>query len=50
MDQKDWYLRIAMKVFVKELKLDNEDLLLGKVEIRKISINTYVMQEDSHKV
>jgi len=49
-DQKDWYLKIARKVFVKKLQLDNEDLLLGKVEIRKIPTNTYVMQEDSHKV
>lgn len=49
-DQKDWYLKIAMKVFVKKLQLDNEDLLLGKVEVRKIPTNTYVMQEDSHKV
>ncbi|KAL4141643.1 hypothetical protein QTP88_004247 [Uroleucon formosanum] len=48
-DQKDWYLKIAMKVFVKKLQLDNEDLLLGKVEIRRIPTNTYVMQEDSHK-
>ncbi|XP_025195605.1 neuropathy target esterase sws isoform X3 [Melanaphis sacchari] len=48
-DQKDWYLKIAMNVFVKKLQLDNEDLLLGKVEIRKIPTNTYVMQEDSHK-
>ncbi|XP_026806457.1 neuropathy target esterase sws isoform X4 [Rhopalosiphum maidis] len=48
-DQKDWYLKIAIKVFVKKLQLDNEDLLLGKVEIRKIPTNTFVMQEDSHK-
>jgi len=39
-----------MKIFVKKLQLDNEDLLLGKVEVRKIPTNTYVMQEDSHKV
>lgn len=41
---------MAIKVFVEELQLDNEDLLLGKVEIRKIPSNTYVMREDSHKV
>jgi len=41
---------MAIKVFVKELQLDNEDLLQGKVEIRKIPTNTYVMREDSHKV
>lgn len=41
---------MALKVFVKELQLDNEDLLQGKVEIRKIPTNTYVMREDSHKV
>lgn len=49
-DKNDWYLKMAVKVFVKELQLDNEDLLLGKVEIREIPINTYVMREDSHKV
>lgn len=49
-DQRDWYFKIARKIFVKKLQLDNEDLLLGKVEIRKIPTNTYVMQEDSHKV
>lgn len=41
---------MALKVFIKELQLDNEDLLQGKVEIRKILSNTYVMREDSHKV
>lgn len=41
---------MAVKVFVKELKLDNEDILQGKIEVRKIPTNTYVMREDSHKV
>lgn len=49
-DKKVWYLKMALKVFAKELQLDNEDLLLGKVEIREIPTNTYVMREDSHKV
>jgi hypothetical protein len=49
-DKKDWYLKMAIKVFVKELQLDNENLLQGKVEIRKIPSNTYVMREDSHQV
>lgn len=49
-DKKNWYLKIALKVFVKELQLDNEDILQGKIEIRKIPTNTYVMREDSHKV
>lgn len=49
-DKKNWYLKMALKVFVKELELDNEDLLQGKIEIRKIPTNTYVMREDSHKV
>lgn len=49
-DKKNWYLKMAIKVFVKELQIDNEDLLQGKVEIRKIPTNTYVMREDSHKV
>jgi len=41
---------MAIKVFVNELQIDNEDLLKGKVEIRQIPTNTYVMQEDSHNV
>lgn len=49
-DKKDWFLKMALKVFAKELKLDNDDLLQGKVEIRKIPTNTYIMREDSHKV
>lgn len=49
-EKKDWYLKVAIKVFVKELQLDNENVLQGKVEIRKIPSNTYVMREDSHKV
>lgn len=48
--KKEWYLRMAVKVFVKELKLDSEDILQGKIEVRKIPTNTYVMREDSHKV
>lgn len=48
--KKDSYLKLARKILVKELKLDNEDLLQGKVEIHKIPTNTYVMQEDSHNV
>lgn len=48
--KKDWYLKMALKVLVTELKLDNEDLLQGKVEIRKIPTNTYIMRECSHKV
>lgn len=41
---------MALKVFVKELQLDNEDLLQGKIEVRKIPTNMYVMHEDSHEV
>lgn len=48
--KNDWYLKMAIQIFVKELQLDNEDLLQEKVEIRKIPMNTYVMREDSHKV
>lgn len=39
-----------MKVFATELQLDSEDLLLGKIDVRKIPINTYIMKEDSHNV
>ncbi|VVC39826.1 Hypothetical protein CINCED_3A007107 [Cinara cedri] len=48
-DKKEWFHKMALKVFVKELQLDNEDLLKGKIEVRKIPTNIYVMREDSYK-
>lgn len=41
---------MAIKIFIEELKLDKGDILQGKIEVRKIPNNTYVMKEDSHKV
>jgi len=41
---------MAIKVFVKELHLENEDLLHGKVQVHEILTNTYIMQDDFYKV
>ena len=40
----------AIEAFVKDLGLENEELLKDKVEVREIPANTYLMQEESHKV
>ncbi|XP_050544185.1 neuropathy target esterase sws-like isoform X2 [Daktulosphaira vitifoliae] len=49
MNKNDWYLKMAKKVFAKEFKLENDELLEGKIEIRNIPNNTFIMREDSHK-
>ncbi len=43
-------LQTAVDAFVKELALENDLLLKGKVEIREVPAGTYLMQEESHKV
>lgn len=43
-------IQTAVDAFVKELGLDDDSLLSGKVEIREIPAGTYLMQEESHKV
>ncbi|XP_050441996.1 neuropathy target esterase sws-like isoform X2 [Adelges cooleyi] len=48
-DKNEWYLKIAKKVFEKEFKLENDNLLQEKIEIRNIPNNTFIMREDSHK-
>ncbi|XKL67411.1 hypothetical protein PGB90_002902 [Kerria lacca] len=42
-------LQIATEAFIKELGLENDSLLKGKVEIREVPAGIYLMQEDSHK-
>lgn len=43
-------IEIATEAFVKELGLDDLNILKGKVEIREVSAGTYLMKEDSNKV
>ncbi|XP_065209623.1 neuropathy target esterase sws isoform X2 [Planococcus citri] len=42
-------IQTAVDAFVKELGLEDDSLLSGKVEIREIPAGTYLMQEESHK-
>ncbi|CAH1099649.1 unnamed protein product [Psylliodes chrysocephalus] len=42
-------IEIATEAFVKELGLDDLNILKGKVEIREVSAGTYLMKEDSNK-
>ena len=43
-------LSTAVEAFVKDLGLENDELLKDKVEVREIPASTYLMQEESHKV
>lgn len=43
-------IRIATETFVKELGLEDDTVLGGKVEIREVPTGTYLMKEESHKV
>ncbi|XP_021934174.1 neuropathy target esterase sws isoform X6 [Zootermopsis nevadensis] len=42
-------IRIATETFVKELGLEDDTVLGGKVEIREVPTGTYLMKEESHK-
>ncbi|XP_039765417.1 neuropathy target esterase sws isoform X12 [Pararge aegeria] len=42
-------LQIATEAFVKELGLENDDLLKGNVQVRDLPAGTYIMKEESHK-
>lgn len=35
---------------MRELNLDNGDILEGKVDIKEVPAGTYLMKQDSHKV
>ncbi|XP_039765405.1 neuropathy target esterase sws isoform X1 [Pararge aegeria] len=43
-------LQIATEAFVKELGLENDDLLKGNVQVRDLPAGTYIMKEESHKL
>nr|XP_037871774.1 neuropathy target esterase sws isoform X1 [Bombyx mori] len=42
--------QIATDAFVKELGLENEQLLQGSVQVRDLPAGTYIMKEESHKL
>lgn len=43
-------IQIATEAFVRELGLDDDSVLKGKVEIREVPAGTYLMKEESNKV
>lgn len=43
-------IEIATEAFVKELGLDDDSILNGKVGIREVAAGTYLMKEESNKV
>lgn len=47
---EDTLIEIAIEAFVKELGLDDDIMLKGKLEIREVAAGTYLMKEDSNKV
>ncbi|XP_061383046.1 neuropathy target esterase sws isoform X3 [Danaus plexippus] len=42
-------IKIASEAFVKELGLDNDQILKGNVQVRDLPAGTYIMKEESHK-
>lgn len=42
--------KLAIAAFVRELNLENEEILEGKVDIKEVPAGTYLMKQDSHKV
>ncbi|KAK4881148.1 hypothetical protein RN001_004467 [Aquatica leii] len=42
-------IQIATEIFVRDLGLDDDSILKGKVEYREVAAGTYLMKEDSNK-
>ncbi|CAK1548092.1 unnamed protein product [Leptosia nina] len=42
-------IQIATEAFIKELGLENDQLLQGCVQVRDLPAGTYIMKEESHK-
>ncbi|XP_045530048.1 neuropathy target esterase sws isoform X8 [Pieris brassicae] len=42
-------IQIATEAFIKELGLENDQLLTGCVQVRDLPAGTYIMKEESHK-
>ncbi|XP_045760775.1 neuropathy target esterase sws isoform X3 [Maniola jurtina] len=43
-------VQIATEAFVKELGLENDEILKGNVQVRDLPAGTYIMKEESHKL
>ncbi|XP_050355906.1 neuropathy target esterase sws isoform X3 [Nymphalis io] len=43
-------IEIATEAFVKELGLDDDQILKGNVQVRDLPAGTYIMKEESHKL
>ncbi|XP_034841249.1 neuropathy target esterase sws isoform X10 [Maniola hyperantus] len=43
-------IQIATDAFVKELGLENDEILKGTVQVRDLPAGTYIMKEESHKL
>lgn len=46
----DSLCQLATEAFVRELGLDNDFIIQGKLQIREIPAGTYLMKEESNKV
>lgn len=49
-EDHDTLMKLAKAAFLRELNLENGDILEGKIEIKDVPTGTYLMRQDSHKV
>ncbi|KAK6631772.1 hypothetical protein RUM43_013836 [Polyplax serrata] len=49
-EDHDTLMKLAKAAFLRELNLENESILDGKIEIKDVPAGTYLMRQDSHKV
>lgn len=42
--------QLATEAFVRELGLDNDFIIQGKIQLREVPAGTYLMKEESNKV
>lgn len=42
--------QLATEAFVRELALENDSMLQGKIQMREVPAGTYLMKEESNKV
>lgn len=49
-DPTEVELKNVTDIFIKNLGLEDDALLSGKIEIREVPSGIYLMKEESHKV
>lgn len=49
-EDHDTLMKLAKAAFLRELNLQDESILEGKIEIKDVPTGTYLMRQDSHKV